>query len=197
MTTKLILTMMLVIISLSGCAQEQSGSNSAYDKINDSITSNWKNYSNNILGVSFRYPSTWTQYGKQSTSTNRQGEIMSIMISKIDTITHSIFSIEYHLPPYGAELYQIALAQFDTSSLSNQIIMVLGNKALETSIVKSSDVKGSVYNPPLREIYIKFLDKKGGEYFVRFETPLLTESSEVAKLNQVISSFQFIDKSKN
>ncbi|HRK80596.1 MAG TPA: hypothetical protein PLZ12_04085 [Saprospiraceae bacterium] len=179
---------------------EQVGKNIREQKESkDSIPANWEKYTSDNIGITFFFPNTWTKYGTESNAINRNGEVMSIMSSMVDTINNSIFSLEYHFPPYGSELYKNAQSQFDTSHLTKQIITVAGNKALKTFMVKYSDIKGNVYNPPLCVIQIVFLDKQvGGEYFLRFETPMTNEEVEIVKFNQVISTFKFIDdKPKN
>lgn len=157
----------------------------------DTIHANWKKYSNTKLRISFQYPKNWVTYGKESVAVNRNEEVMSIMTSLIDTSCNSIFSIEYHLPPYGVELYQYAQNTFDSIKTLKHTINIDGNKALETSIIKSSDIKGNTFNP-LRIIQIVLLDKQGGEYFIRFETPLSIENSEIFKFNKLISSCKLL-----
>ncbi len=163
---------------------------------NKEIT-NWQDYSSNQLGITFKYPSTWIRSGEELNTLNLKGETMSILLNMVDTVTNSVFSLEYHLPPYGAELYKNYHKEFNSSSASKKTIEVAGVEALETYFNMSSDIKGNIFNPPFKVIQIVFLNKQQiGEYHVRFQTTVPNENNEVAKFKKVISSLEFIDDSR-
>jgi len=176
---------------------QQSSVTASCANKSDTIPLNWKKYTSNRLGISFRYPDTWNKYGDESNSINRSGAVMSISVNFIDTLSHSAFFIEYHLAPYGAELFKNEKAQFDSSQGSykngGKEIMVAGNKAIESFSIMSSDIKGNTYDPPLSIIQIVFLDRlQKGEFHLRFKTPSLPNSeAEIAKFNKLLSTIKF------
>ena len=169
----------------------------------DSIPSTWKTYTNKNLGISFQYPGSWLQLGNESKSVNRSGGVMSISISFMDTITQSTLFIEYHLPPYGAELFKNSLAEFNSSrdqagATSRKTITVAGSKALETISTMTKDIKGNIYDPPLTIIQVVFLDKQQtGEFHLRFKTPIPNSGTESHRLNQLLSTIEFLQAERN
>jgi len=193
MKTKIILLMTFYFVGMSGC----KASNNQVKRNNDTIPSIMKTYSNTALGLTFQYPNTWSKYGEDANAINRNGEVMSINISFIDTISKSIFNLAYHLAPYGAELYKFAQDQFNSSqgwyaNSGAKQIEVAGNKAIESFNTMSSDIKGNIYDPPLRFVHIIFLDKlQTGEFDLQFNTPLPESDTEIAKFNQLLSSIKF------
>lgn len=167
--------------------------------IKDKIPSNLEIYNNNALGVTFKYPDTWTKNGEESNAINRNGELMSISVNLIDTISKSNFYLAYHLAPYGAEVYKLAEDDYNSSKNSNERdtkqITVSGINAIETFTTMSKDIKGNIYDPPLKLIHIVFLDnQKTGGYNLNFITPAPGSEKEIAKFNQLLSTFKFINK---
>jgi len=180
--------------------QNNSDSNTQ-DSINvldarDTIPSSWKTYNN--LGLTFKYPKTWTKYGEESNVINRTGAVMSIKVTFIDTISRSIFNMAYHLAPYGAEVYKLAEDQYNSSKNSNERDTkqntVAGNNAIETFTTMSKDIHGKIYDPPLKLIHIVFLDKqKTGAFNLNFNTPAPGSKVEIAKFERLLSTFKFIN----
>lgn len=171
----------------------------ASSTIKNTIPSNWKAYNNNSLGVTFKYPDTWTKNGEESNAINRNGEVMSISVNLIDTISNSNFNLAFHLAPYGAEVYKLAEDDYNSSKSSNESdtkqITVSGNNAIETFTTMSKDIKGNIYDPALKLIHVVFLDKqKTGGYNLNFRTPAPGSEKEIAKFNQLLSTFKFINK---
>ncbi len=164
---------------------------------NTAVDSGGQIYSNKQYGFSFRYPTTWIKYGKESNAINRTGGIMSVMVNFIDTVSHSNFSIEYHLAPNGAVLYNYSKAQFDSSqgefATDAKQLEVGGNRAIESITTMSEDIKGNIINPPLKIISIRFLDEQHtGEFELHFRTSI-PGSIEITRLMNVISSFEFVN----
>lgn len=189
----------ITIISLliSSCHAQTNSEVKQTSHSKPSVTSNWKTYANEKMGITFQYPDTWTIYGKESNIINRNGGIMAISVSFTDTTTQSIFFIEYHVAPYGAELFKYSKAQFDSTQgaylADAKQIKVAGNNALEAFTTKSKDIKGNIYNPPLRIISIVFLDKQQtGDFELHFSTPFPNKDIEVAKFKQLLSTLKFI-----
>jgi uncharacterized protein YxeA len=167
--------------------------------VKNMIPSNWKAYDKNALGVTFKYPDTWAKNGEESNAINRNGEVMSISINLVDTISNSNFYLAYHLAPYGAEVYKLAEEDYNSSKNSNERdakqITVSGYNAIETFTTMSKDIKGNIYDPPLKLIHIVFLDnQKTGGYNLNFITPAPGSEKEIAKFNQLLSTFKFINK---
>lgn len=122
---------------------------------------------------------------------------MSVMVNFIDTVSHSNFSIEYHLAPNGAVLYNYSKAQFDSSqgefATDAKQLEVGGNRAIESITTMSEDIKGNIINPPLKIISIRFLDEQHtGEFELHFRTSI-PGSIEITRLMNVISSFEFVN----
>lgn len=158
----------------------------------------WKTYENKNFGITFKYPITWTKNGEESNAINRNGEIMSISVSFIDTITNSNFYLAYHFAPNGAEVYKLAEEDYNSSKNSNEritkLIIISGNKAFEAFTTMSKDIKGNIYDPALTLIHIVFLDKqKTGGFNLNFRTPEPGSEKEIAKFNQLLSTFKFIN----
>jgi hypothetical protein len=186
MKIKIILLLTLTLAGLSGCGQVSVN----YKK--DTVTSNWKIYTNDSLGFTFQYPNTWYKNGQDAKVINRYGTIAAVEISFIDTVSKTSILIAYHFAPMGAELYKYAVSQYD-SSISKEI-KVAGNNAIVAITKLNIDGRGKALNLPLKLIIVDFLDKKQtGEIELQFKTPLTDEDSEIAKFNQLLSSFKFIN----
>ena len=193
MKTKIILLLVLGVVWMSGCKVSKN-----LAKNNDSIPSSLKTYSNPALGLTFQYPSTWSKYGEDANAINRNGEVMSINISLIDTISKSIFNLVYHLAPYGAEVYKLAEDKYNSSINSNESntiqSIVAGNNAIESFTTMSMDLHGNIYDPALKLIHIVFLDKqKSGGFNLNFKTPVPGSEIEIAKFYQLLSTIKFIN----
>ena len=186
MKTK-ILTSLLILLGLSGWGQNVQNDDEK------ELTKNPATYTNNRLGFTFQYPSTWFKNGKDAEVVNLSGTVTAVEINFTDTVSKTTFLIAYHLAPKGAELYQYAVSQYDSSRGDKQI-EVAGNKAIESYTTIHIDGRGNTLNPSLRLIVVYFLDKKQtGEIELQFKTPVTNENSEVAKFNQLLSSFKFIN----
>jgi hypothetical protein len=177
-------------------AEKKINNSKALDK--DSIPSDWKTYANKELGIRFQVPPTWIKYGKESNAVNRDGAVMVRMVNFIDTVSKSVFYLEYHVAPYGAELYKYDKAQIDSlkgaTKKEAKQISIAGNKVTETFSTMSSDIKGNIYNPPLKFVNIFFLDKRQtGEFNLHFRTFLPISETEISRFNRVLSTIKFIN----
>ncbi len=164
--------------------------------IKDKIPSNWKAYNNNALGVTFKYPDTWTKNGEENNVVNRLGNIVAIEVNFIDSLTSTTLLVSYHLPPEGKELYRYAVSQFESSQgwykKGGKLIEIAGNKAVEAFTEMSISGKGTALDPPLRLILIDFLDKQQtGAIQLQFKTPLPNDNIEVAKFERFLSTIEF------
>lgn len=164
---------------------------------NDSVPQTWKTYSDDRLGLTFKYPSSWVKQGKDAEAVNLSGVTTVIGVYFSDTISKTIFSIEYHLPPNGAELYRYTLSQYDSSrgwyAKDGKKIQVAGNEAIEANTILSVNGKGKKLNPPLRVIIVDFLDRnQTGEMELQFTTPLPQEEMEVDNFKRLLSTIKFL-----
>lgn len=156
---------------------------------------NWETYSNKRLGFSFQYPSTWIKNGKDAEVINLSGDTTAVEINFADNGSKTTLLIEYHFAPKGAELFQYAVSQFESSkslhTSKSKEIKVSGNRAIETITILSKNGRGNKINPELKLIIVDFLDKqKAGEFQFQFKTPL-PDNGEIEKFNQVLSTFTF------
>ncbi len=153
---------------------------------------NWKTYNNEKLGITFQYPDTWTKQGEESNAVNLSGAVMATTVSFIDTESETILSMEYHFAPNGKALFEKTLSDFNSGIYANsQKIKVGGNEAIEVAVIKTKDIKGNVYDPPLKEIFVDFLDKKQtGSIHLYFKTLLPGSDTQVAQFNKILTSFQ-------
>lgn len=163
----------------------------------DDIESSWKKYINKQDGFAFKYPSIWSKKGEEPNTTNIRGDVMSTRMNFIDTASGTILLIEYHFAPYGKKLFKKTLSDYYSSQgiyANAKLLEVAGNQAIEASVIKDKDIKGNVYNPPLKEIFLIFLDKEQtGSVFFYFKTPLDDSDAEVSKFKKLISTFEFIN----
>lgn len=192
MKIKIILIFALTLIELSGCAQNNNN-----HVINSTIPLNWEKYSNDNLGITFQYPNNWINSGEESFAIDRTGARVGIKIYFIDSVSNTSLLVDYHFAPNGAELYNYAESQHESSqgmySTDSKVIMVAGNKAIEAVSKISTNGKGMAIIPPLRLIVINFLDKQQtGSYELQFRTPILDNEVEVAKFNQLITTINFL-----
>lgn len=154
-----------------------------------------KIYSNAKFGFSFSYPANWIQNGKEEEAFNLSGTLTTLIINFSDDISSTTFSVEYHLPPKGGELYRYAVSQFKAKdgwyAKDAKQIEVDGNKALKAIMCIENNGKGNALNTPLQLIVVDFLDKaQTGEFQLQFKTPV-TNTTEVAKFNQLLEGFKF------
>ncbi len=169
--------------------------NAKHKKVNTMQNFKCKRYINERLGIVFQYPDTWVQYGEESNAINRKGETMAVHINFTDTVTNSFLFIEYHLPPYGAELYKFSKIEFDSIRKYNNDateVTVAGRKAIQIASIMRRDIKGNVIDPPLKLVSVTFLDKQGtGEIELHFRTPLPILTDEIMKFEQILSTIKF------
>lgn len=156
-----------------------------------------KTYSNSKLGFSFQYPSNWIENGNEEMAFNLSGQVTTVMINFHDVASSTTFSVEYHLAPKGAELYRYALSQFVAKqgwyAKDAKQIEVAGNKAVEAFMRIENNGKGNALNTPLQLIAVDFLDKaQTGEIQLQFKTSV-TNTTEVAKFNQLVEGFKFTE----
>lgn len=164
----------------------------------DTTLSNVKIYSDSQLPFTFEYPKSWTKFGKEMNSIDLSGTVMSRMVSFIDTVTNSTLFIEYHFSPNGKILYEKNLSDYNSSkgafATGGNQINVAGGKAIKSVNSIFTDGKGNKLSEPLYFLQVVILDKsKTGEVDLQFKTPMKDYSNEVAKFNQVITTFKFID----
>lgn len=162
-------------------------------KANTSLV--WKTYTNQKVGITFQYPSTWIKNGKDVEAINISGITTAINMNFIDSVSKTSLLIEYYLPPNGCELYKYSVSQYNSQKSSDKSkknqITVSGNQAIETNNTLSVDGRGRILNPALRIIVIDFLDKnQTGGIEMQFKTPL-PDDIEVAKFKQLLSTFKF------
>lgn len=161
----------------------------------DTIPVTWKSYHHKQLRLSFRYPDTWKIFGTESNVTDRNGQVMGISINLIDTVSNSTFHLEYHLPPYGRELYMFIKQQSDSLMKCGKdirYIEVAGMNAIESATVMKSDIKGNQYDPPLTLVNIDFLNRSNdGSYSISFRTLVTKQNPERLKFNQLLSTIKF------
>src|ERR1051325_1623669 len=146
---------------------------------NDSIPADWKTYTNDKLGFSFRYPDTWVKNGEEANVIDLSGTIKVVDINFVDTVSKSTLLVAYHLPPSGAEFYHYSYKIFhyqtdrDSHKVDRKEIMVAGQKALMASDVSNISGKGTALNPPLRTVVVDFLDvNKTGTIEFQLDTPV-------------------------
>ncbi len=213
MISKLLYSSLFILASINKCENQEhtrasdnntNNSNSVVviDSSKNNVTSNWKTYYNEKYGFSFQYPDTWTKNGEESNAINLKGEIMSTSINFIDTVTQSVFSLEYSLPPNGYEVYKIEEEQYNTYKSSEELNIkkniIAGNIAIESFATMSKDIKGNIYDPALKLIHTVFLDKqKTGAFNLNFRTPEPNSESEITEFKQIMSSFIFTNKSES
>jgi hypothetical protein len=169
-----------------------------HNSIKHTIPSDWKTYNSRKLGFTFQYPNTWSKYGEENNIVDRLGNIVAIEVNFIDSLTSSTLLVSYHLPPEGKELYQYAISQYKSSQgwyeKGGKLLEVAGNKAVEAYTKMSISGRGTALNPALRLILVDFLDRhQTGAIELQFKTPLPNDSIEVAKFEQLLSTFKFLE----
>jgi hypothetical protein len=174
---------------------ESEFSFSVTESDSNNISANWNIYSNQEIGISFKYPKTWASETSVSKSSTEGASVANVDF--IDTTTQTTFSIVYHFSN-GRILYNDVISQYNSSTgwyKSNAKEIELGGiTAIEAQTTLTVDGKGNMLKQPLRLILIDFLDRKNvGEYKFQFETPLTSESNELLKLNTLLSTFHFLD----
>jgi len=166
-------------------------------KPNSAIQSTWKTYTNNQLGLTFRYPVTWRKYGKDINVSDRFKNVTEIEIDFIDSILNTTLSMECHLGPKGTGRYKFALSTFKSSEVDylngSKQIMIAGTKAIETFTTLNVNGKGDPIAPVL-SIAIDFLNKqRTGSVELQFRTPVVNENVAIENLNLLLSTFKFIN----
>ncbi len=167
-------------------------------QIEPSEQENWETYENNEYGFKFNYPKNWRVDGEMIKVINLKGELISVEIDFRDAKSNLTFTVEYFFSPKGAELFQYALSQYNSSkSLSEKYyrqIEVAGSMAIEFKTVASIDGKGHNLNESLKTIIVEFLDSKQmGEIKLKFIGPC-AKKNEVENFYKLVESFQFINE---
>lgn len=163
---------LLFIFYLNSCESVKYPSNISNSNVPTNDFSGWNTFNKENMGISFKLPETW-QYINDSNALNNQGEVMSTIINLKDLRNDSFCAIEYHYPPYGKELYKFVEEQFNNSEFKKEMIDEAGIKAMKTTSVATSDIKGNVYDPPLEILQIDMKDNSGdGFYHIYFKVPV-------------------------
>ena len=156
-----------------------------------SIPSNWQTYTDmtdNQHSFSFKYPLGMKV--SKSNVINRDGSIMSTLYDIRNSSNQSAYpnmSIEYHVAPYGLQLYNADLTSPTQHMGAVVPSQVAGRSAIRYNYIMSIDAKGNTYNPPLNITNVNLLDSQGtGSFFMSFKT---TASSDISILNKILSSF--------
>ena len=175
MISKLLYFSLFILASINKCENQKHSIISDNDTNNiknqvviidsskNNVTENWKTYSNPKLPFTFQYPTTWIINGREYYPISPKGEIMSVMFTLIDTITSSSFFLEYHMPPYGKQLFESSLSDYNKSTgmfakHKNEIQIAGSNAIVATDsfyIERSSEKE--IVNLPLYFILINFL----------------------------------------
>lgn len=158
----------------------------------------WKKYTNQKLGFTFEYPETWVKEEKETKVINLSGAVTEIDLNFSDTVSETSLLVACHLAPKGRILYEYAEEQFQAKkgwyAKDAKEINVGGKKAIQASTTLQTNGKGGALNRPLILIVVDMPDKKQtGEIQLQFKTALADEETEVAKFNQLLSGFKFID----
>lgn len=180
-----------IFISNDASGGDSSDNLFTINNVNEDLTipSNWQTYTDmtdNQHSFSFKYPSTMKV--TKSNSISRDGSILSTLYDVRNFSNQSAYpnmSIEYHVAPYGLQLYNTDL----TSQHMGVVVpsQISGRSALRYNYIMSTDVKGNTYNPPLNITNVDLLDSQGaGSFFMSFKT---TTSSDISILNKILSSF--------
>lgn len=159
------------------------------------FNSKLKTYSSTQLGITFQYPATWIQNGEETNAIVKNGKIMSTMVNFTDTLAHSFFFIEYHPAPFGTPFFRDVQSEMRFSHPGGKKIkatQVAGMKAIESSYIMSSDIKGNIYDPALKITQILFKDKRGGVFMLQFKTPLPGADKEFEQFKKLLLSFKFL-----
>ena len=163
--------------------------------INSSLvsTANWKTYTNTQYGFSFKYPDNWSIVGQPSNTINLKGEITAQEFSFNNTETNTVLHVTYYLAPSGKEVFNLTLSDFNSGLYKEaKEIKVDGNNGIEYFTTKYKDIKGNVYNPPMKEVFVNFLDtKQTGSVVLFLETILPNAVTEVANFEKLLSTFKF------
>lgn len=157
----------------------------------------WKTYSNNKLGFTFQYPSSWVKEGKDIKVTDLSGNVTIIELYFEDTILKTNLLIKYHFPPNAEAIYRYVCSQYKTSkgwySNGRNQIKVDGIDAFEAVTNLNKDGKGHIINPPIRLIVIDFFEiKRKVEIELQFKTQLVDDNIEINKLKQLLSTFKIL-----
>ena len=163
--------------------------------ISDTIPKKWKIYINDEFGFKFQHPATWAKNEQYLRALNLSGEVTSVEVDFTDNISNTSFLVTYYLAPKGADIYQFAISQCNTSTglgaSDCKKIKVAGNEAIEASTIINKDGKGNDLKIPTKKIVIDFLDKdKLGAFELQLRTPL-SNDLEVANFSQLLSTFAF------
>jgi len=178
---------------------------------------NWKTYTNTDCGYSFQYPDSWSQ-GNESNAINLQGTIMGRMIDFIDIPSQGIETHDgsnnqiyapkdqMHIDCYtmGNAVYGDELTRYNNSSdifsQTKKTINVGGQTAIVGEMRNTANISSGEHSGhtliPTHSIYVFFLhkDQTRALYF-KFNTPLGgNDNVEIAKFNQLLSTFKFITK---
>ena len=191
MKTKFLLLLVSIIVCLYGCKTSKVPAVK-----NNAIQTEWKIYSDTILGIGFQYPNTWSKNDQNVNVSDEFGNLILIELNFIDTLTGSTFLLSYHLAPKGAEFYKYNVSQFNSSKgwyeKNKKVTTIDGLQAYESIVILNIDGRGHTLNPIIKLILIDFLDKQQtGSFQMQFKTPL-PDDVEISKFNYLLSTFKFI-----
>lgn len=178
--------------------QSMEKANNIYSqKENNDSFPDFRTYTNEKYGFSFRYPTSWIKSDKEAEVKNLSGALTSIEIYFTDTIQKVTLLSSYHLAPAGAELFKYQTSQFETkqgwyANNGASKIIVAGKTAIVAQDTISKNGKGYSINPALKSIIVDFLDDAHtGEFELQFKCPLVIAEKEKVKFNHLLSTFRF------
>ncbi len=180
--------------SVSAKVQQDFSDNSFTINSPQVSMANWKTYTNKEYGFSFNYPETWSMVGQPSNNINLKGEITGQEVNFNDINTNTILNVHYYLAPSGKEVFNLTLSDFNSGLYKDaKEIKVDGNNGIKYFTTKSIDIKGNVYNPPMKEVFVNFLDtKQTGSMVLFLETILPNSVTEIANFEKLLTTFKFL-----
>ena len=155
----------------------------------------WKTYSNEQYGFSFRYPPEFSQQGKVSEVADLGGTLKAIEINFFDKRSNSELLVTYHFAPAGSGLFQYALNEYGSNKTAYENgsgeLKIDGNNAIETITRIAVNGKGNPIDPPLRLVVVDVEDnEKTGEIQIQFRTPLPGANKRSANFQTLLSTFK-------
>lgn len=206
MTTKLFLTMFIMLASIRNCNNNKE---SIADKTvlnstpiantvkehDDIVSEKWRTYSNPKLPFTFNYPNYW-KVNIPLETIEESGEISNILVTFIDSVRTSTFTISYQINSNGKELFNSIKSQFETKtgwySGNTRKFIIDGNTVFQVILIDSINGKGQKYYPPIKTTIIDFMDAQmNGEIQIQYKLPLTDLLVEESYFEQVVQSLKF------
>lgn len=155
-------------------------------------------YTNDTFNYTFQLPKDWSKYGVSNDVIDRNGEVLANEIRFHDSSGKGSLLLVKRTNQAGVNRFKTKLSEFKSSEgfyeKEKKKFLIDGVVAISSNRIIEKNGKGHVLNPKERIIIVDFLNETANMSIeFQFRSPILKNNKEVDMLNEILSTFEFIN----